>query len=287
MEKVTIIIPAYNEENTIIDLIRLLRNLDFEKEIMVVNDGSTDATNGLLEEIQDITVITHPYNMGNGAAVKTGIRNAGTERIVVIDADGQHRPEDINKLLENLDEYDLVVGARTSESESSFFRDFGNWVFKKLGSFLVNYHIQDMTSGLRAFKKSYIMKFFNLYPNGFSFPITSTMCFLISGFSVKFVPVMSSKRITGKSKISPAKDGMKFITMILRIIMFKPLKVFLPAGIISFLLGIIWTIRTVYISSAVSVGGLMLLVFGINFLFFGFISDQIIALRKDLIQRDM
>ena len=287
MEKVTIIIPVYNEEKPIIDLIRLLKNLDFEKEIMVVDDGSTDGTPGLLKEIRDITVVTHPYNMGNGAAVKTGIRNAVTERIAVIDADGQHRPEDINKLLENLDEYDLVVGARTSDSESSIFRDFGNWIFKKLGSFLTSFPIQDMTSGLRAFKKSYIMKFFNLYPNGFSFPTTSTMCFLISGFSVKFVPVESKKRITGKSKISPFKDGMKFIAMILKIIMFKPLKVFLPAGIISFLFGVIWTMKTIYFSAAISVGGLMLLVFGINFLFFGFISDQIIALRKDFIQKDI
>jgi len=286
MEKITVIIPTYNEEASIGALLSSVLELPCDKNVIVVDDGSTDGTNEILQQIEGITVISHPYNIGNGAAVKTGIRNADTEYIVIIDADCQHRPEDIPRLVENLDEYDLVVGARMADSDSSFFRDFGNWVFIKLGSFLMNYQILDMTSGFRAFKRSCITKFQNLYPNGFSFPTTSTMCFLASGYRVKFVPVKSNIRFGGSSKISPLRDGVRFIAIIFRIIMMKPLKVFFPAGVISFMLGVLWTIRTVYLSSSVSVGGLMLLVFGINFLFFGFISDQILALRKDLIQKD-
>ena len=285
--KTTIIIPAYNEESTIVSLVESLRSLDFDKEILVVNDGSTDRTAELVRDMDGVRVITHPYNKGNGAAVKTGITSATTENIVVIDADGQHRPEDVAMLIESLGDYDLVVGARTSKSDSGIFRDFGNWVFKRLGGFLANRPVPDMTSGLRAFKKSQIVKFFNLYPNGFSFPTTSTMCFLIAGLSVKFTPITSNRRIMGTSKIRPMKDGAKFIVMIFRIVMFNPLKVFLPVGFFSLLAGVIWSIRTIYLTSSISVGGLLLLVAGINLIFFGFISDQILALRKDLNQRDL
>ncbi|MFH0732512.1 MAG: glycosyltransferase family 2 protein [Candidatus Omnitrophota bacterium] len=284
MEKVTIIIPAYNEEANLPKLIDGIQRLGFPKEIIVINDGSTDQTEKKAKAFASVRVISHPYNKGNGAAVKTGLLNAATEFIVVFDADGQYQPEDIPNLLTGLGQYDLVVGARTKESETKMNRNMANWIFSRLGSFITNFRIKDMTSGFRALKRSYALKFLNLYPDGFSFPTTSTMCFLMSGLNVLFIPVKCFKRAGGISKIRPLGDGMKFIVLIFRIVMFSPLKVFLPIGLLLFLSGVLWSIKTILLTSGFSSGGLLLLVTGLNLIFFGFMFDQIMALRKDIIQ---
>lgn len=288
MEKFTIIVPCYNEERTIVQVVESLKKIECDKDIIIINDGSNDMTLDLLKKIEGITVISQPYNKGNGASVKTGIINSKTENILVIDADGQHNPDDIKNIISGLDTFDMVIGARVEGSETSWFRNFGNNIFIILGKFLTGFDILDMTSGFRAFKKSQIIKFFNLYPNGFSFPTTSTMCFLTSGLNVKYIPIKSFKRVEGsKSKIKPFKDGMKFILIIFRIIMFNPLKIFLPVGLLLFFLGILWSIKTIYFTSSFSIGGILLLISGINLFFFGFIFDQIMAIRKDLIQKDL
>lgn len=288
MKNISIIIPAYNEEKSIESLIKNVKTLDIDKEIIVVNDGSTDDTEKIIKNISDIKTILHPYNKGNGAAVKTGILASSNENIIIIDADGQHNPEDVVKLIEELDNYDLVVGARTIDSDTEGIRDLGNYIFKKLGSYLTGIKIPDMTSGFRAFKKQHILRFFNLYPNGFSFPTTSTMCFLTTGLNVKFISIKSKKRAKGSiSKIKPLRDGFKFILIILRIIMLNPLKIFLTAGGFFFFVGILWSFKTILNTGGFSAGGLLFLISGINLIFFGFIFDQIVALRKDFIQKDL
>ncbi|HOL48383.1 MAG TPA: glycosyltransferase family 2 protein [bacterium] len=223
MKNFSVIIPTYNEEKSIGKVISSIQSISNDIEIIVVNDGSTDKTSEVLKNFQNIKIINHPYNKGNGAAVKSGILESTNENIVIIDADGQHDPDDILKLVQELDNYDLIVGARSKESETEKFRDIGNFIFKKLGSFLTGFNIPDMTSGFRAFKKKHIIKFFNLYPNGFSFPTTSTLCFITSGLNVKFINIKSQKREKDtKSKIKPFRDGIKFIILIIKIIMLCP-----------------------------------------------------------------
>ncbi len=283
MEKTTVIIPAFNEALSIRPLVERILALPLDLEILVVDDASTDGTAEALDGLENVSVIRHPANRGNGAAVKTALRQARTEWCLIIDADGQHDPEDIPRLLQALEQADMAVAARTNNSDSTGFRNFGNSVFNRLGGTLTGVEIKDMPCGFRAFRRSRVLPFYSLYPNGFSFPTTSTMCLLTTGHAVSYVPIDAKRRAAGsKSKIRPWRDGLKFLIIILRIIMFNPLKVFLPLG-----LGVLWTLKTLYFTSSLSAGGLLLLLSGVFFTFFGFTFDQIMALRRDMIMRDI
>ncbi len=287
MAAVSIIAPTFNEEQTIGRLVEALKKLDLDKEIIVIDDGSTDRTPEILAGIDGVRVVTHPYNKGNGAAVKTGIREAKNDWLVIIDGDGQHDPADIPRLVAQLDRYDLVVGARAPETEAGRLRKAGNRLLAKLGSLLTGFPIEDMTCGLRAFKRRSALKFLSLYPDGFSFPTTSTMCFLVTGLNVTYVPIRAARRVAGsKSKINFWRDGIRFAVMIFRVVMFNPLKVFLPLGAFFLLAGLAWSVKTIYFQASISAGGLLLMLFGFNFVFFGFVLDQVVGLRKDLIHRD-
>ena len=284
----TIIIPAYNEAQTIRPLVQTILDLPLDLKVLVVDDASTEGTAEALDGMERVRVLRHPYNKGNGAAVKTALLHADTERLLIIDADGQHDPADIPRLLEALDENaDMVVGARTNESDASRFRNVGNAVFNWLGSKLTGVRIQDMTCGFRAFRRERILRFLSLYPNRFSFPTTSTMCFITTGLTVLYLPIQARKREAGtQSKIRPWRDGMKFLIIIARIVLFTPLKVFLPLGLGFFGLGVLWSVKTVYCTWSISAGALLLLLFGVFFTLFGFMFDQIMALRKDMAMRD-
>lgn len=286
MPPVSIIVPAFNEAQTIAPLIDALKGLGLAGEILVIDDGSTDGTGAILDQIDGIRVIHQPYNKGNGAAVKTGLKAAENDWTVVIDGDGQHDPADIPRLIDRLDRYDLVIGARARETEAGPMRRLGNRLLCGLAGLLTGFHIQDLTCGLRAFKRSLALKFISLYPNGFSFPTTSTMCFLMAGYNVGFVPIKAGQRAPGStSKIKFTRDGFKFVIIIFRVLMFNPLKIFLPLGLGLLGLGLLWSIKTIWVNSAISAGGLLLLSFGLNFLFFGFVLDQVVGLRMDLIHR--
>lgn len=282
--KVSIIVPAYNERDSIGPLVEKLIALDLEKEIIVVDDGSTDGTAGILAERPGIRVVSHPYNKGNGAAVKTGLAEARREWVVIIDGDGQHDPDDIPRLVAELGKHHLVIGARPPQDEAGRMRLLGNRVLSRLAGLLTGFPVQDLTCGLRAIHRPSALMFRGLYPDGFSFPTTSIMCFLMTGLNVRYLPIRAAARRAGsQSKIRLWRDGLRFAVMILRIVMFNPLKVFLPIGLILLALGGLWTLKTLYSAHAVSAGGVLLLTTGLNFTFFGFVLDQIIALRKDLL----
>lgn len=278
--QVTIVIPAYNEEESLPALLSELDKLDGISEIIVVDDGSTDKT-GKIAEHRGAKVIKHPYNKGNGASVKTGIRNAKGDIIVLMDADLQHNPQEIPNLLAHIHEYDMVVGARVKNPQGSFHRNLANKFYNKFASYLTKFKILDLTSGFRAVRKNVIMKFLYLLPNDFSYPTTSTLALLRSGYSIKYVPIHANKRI-GESKISLLNDGFKFILVILKIVtLFSPLRIFLPLSIIFFSGGIAYYIYTFFSRHQFSVASALFLITGVLLFMLGLISEQIAMLRMD------
>ena len=277
---VSIVIPAYQERETIADVVAGARAAMPGCDIVVIDDGSDDGTCEIAEAA-GAYVLRHPYNMGNGAALKTAIRTLSSDFLVIIDGDGQHPTTALPGLVAKLEEYDMVVGARMRESNSSRFRDLGNWVFRSISSYLAEHRIPDLTSGLRAFDRRKALEFIHLYPNGFSFPATSLLAFISAGYRVCFVPVRARRRREGtQSKIMPIRDGYRFLLLILRVCtMINPLKVFVPASVISLLTGILWTIRNVLVLNQFSVAGALFMTVGLNILFFGIVVDQLAAIR--------
>ena len=280
----SVIVPAYNERERIIDTLTRILAVPLDLEVLVVDDASEDGTSELLSEFvskhPSVRVIRHPYNMGNGAAVKTGIRNARADAIMIIDADGQHPPEQIPEFFRKLPQYDLVVGQRSAGTEASWVRRLGNWVFNTFSSYVAGCKIPDLTCGMRAMKKSVALEFIDLFPNGFSLPATSTLSVIKAGYSIAWVPIASPKR-EGKSKIRPLQDGSKFLLIIVRVaVFFKPLRVFGPISLFALFLGLvdfIWTL----IHHGLHISQFALLMFQSFLLIFlmGLMSEQIANLR--------
>ncbi len=280
---VTCIIPAFNEGEAIRDVIARIRGLYPAMEILVVDDGSSDNTAAIAEQA-GARVIRNTYNIGNGAAVKTGIRNASHDIVVMLDADGQHPPEEISKLLEHIGPYDMVVGARSKNAQVSKFRSIGNWGLIRIAEFLTETSIPDLTSGFRAVKRAKALEFIHLFPNQYSYPTTITMSMLKSGYFVKFVMLDSiTRRSTGNSNIKPFRDGMKFINIMIRIIMlFDPQKVFLPLGFFVFSIGIVITLVQVITKLTVTGSAVMMLLAGLFIILIGLVADQVAAVRREM-----
>ena len=282
LSTLSIVLPAYNEAEIIEKIVSRLRTRFPEAEILVVDDNSADDTAAIAEQAGARVVRNH-YNMGNGAAIKTGARNATGEIIVFMDADGQHDDRDIPRLIEKIEEgYDLVVGARSSESQASVFRGLGNKLLNLFASIMTGHRILDLTSGFRAVRSKPFMEFLYLLPNGFSYPTTSTMAFLRSGYSVDYVQINARKRV-GKSKINLLRDGMRFLVIIMKVsTLFSPMRLFLPLGLLFFSLGLgrylYHYIQTNQFSNMAGV----LFVTSILIFLIGLISEQITALHYGL-----
>ena len=243
---ISVVLPAKNESAAIGQTITKIRSLQLDTEIIVVNDGSTDNTAQVAEQA-GAKVVTHPYSKGNGAAIKTGARTAIGDVIIFMDADGQHDPQDIPRLLEKFEQgYDLVVGARQKGSQASVGRGIANTLYNNLATFMTEHKVEDLTSGFRAVRADKFREFLYLLPNGFSYPTTSTMAFFRAGYSVAYVPIHAAKRI-GKSHIHPIKDGIRFFLIIFKIAtLFSPLKMFLPIAVVLFIMATGWYGYTLY-----------------------------------------
>lgn len=281
--KISVVLPAKNESGAIGQTIERIQQLQLVDEIIVINDGSTDNTQDIAETA-GAKVITHPYSKGNGAAIKTGARNAVGDIIVFMDADGQHDPNDIGKLIEKIElGYDLVVGARQKGSQASIGRGVANKLYNNLASYMSEHKVEDLTSGFRAVRAEKFREFIYLLPNGFSYPTTSTMAFFRAGYSVTYVPIHAAKRI-GKSHIHPLKDSVRFFLIIFKIAtLYSPLKMFLPFAVSLFLLATGWYGYTLYEYQRFTNMSALLYTGSIMIFLMGLISEQITALmyKKD------
>lgn len=283
---VSVIIPACNEAQSIGVLVEKIRNLHPNYEVIVVNDGSTDETAEVARDSGAI-VYSHPYNVGNGAAVKSGIRIASGEILVLMDGDGQHDPEDITRMLALLPEYDMVVGARPAGQQSSFFRGIGNRILNRLASYVAKFPIQDLTSGFRAVKADVARKFLYLLPNTYSYPTSLTLGVLREGWCVKYLPITAHARKKGKSQIRLFRDGAKFIIIITKICtLYSPLRIFLPVSFFTFLLGFGYYIFTFVTKGRFTNMSALLLTTAVIIFMMGLVSEQITQMRFEGNQRD-
>ncbi|MBW2643693.1 MAG: glycosyltransferase family 2 protein [Deltaproteobacteria bacterium] len=268
--EVSIIIPAYNEAPTIGDLVLRTKSIHPDFEIIVVNDGSTDDTAAIARDA-GAHVHSHPYNIGNGAAIKSGIRIAKGDILVFMDGDNQHDPEDIVKLLKYMPDYDMVVGARSRGDQASLGRAFGNTIY-----------ISDLTSGFRAIKADIARDFLFLLPNTYSYPTTLTLGVLRTGRSVKYVPIRIHKRKRGKSKISLFRDGVRFFMIITKICtLYSPMRIFLPVSFIMFILGFIYYCYTFFMSGRFTNMSALLFTTSVLIFMMSLISEQICQMRFD------
>jgi len=275
---VSVVIPAYNEGEAITDVISTLRGAAQWHEVIVVDDGSADDT-GDRACAAGAIVVRHPYNKGNGAAVKSGIRRATGEYILIVDGDGQHPPEDALRLVARLGEYDLVVGARAGATQATQARRAGNSALNGLASYLTDREIPDLTSGFRGARREHLREFLHLLPNGFSTPTTTTLAFIKAGYNVVFEPVEARQRV-GQSKIKLARDGTKFLIIIFKIItLFSPLRIFLPLSVMSFIVGAGYAVWTIWKQSHVTNSSVLLILFAVVVFLVGLVSEQISALR--------
>jgi glycosyltransferase involved in cell wall biosynthesis len=274
----SVIVPAFHEAAGIGEVVTALVEAGPWHEIIVVDDGSSDET-GPRARAAGATVLRHPYNKGNGAAVKTGLRHATGAHVLIVDGDGQHSPADARLLVERLGEFDLVVGARDPGTQATLGRRAGNGALNSLASYLTGRHIPDLTSGFRAAKREVLAEFLHLLPNGFSTPTTTTLACIKAGYSVEFVRVTARQR-HGVSKIRFARDGAKFFLIVVKLVtFFSPLRIFLPVSAICFAVGAAYAAWTIATQSHVTNSSVLLIVVSVVIFLMGLVSEQIAALR--------
>jgi glycosyltransferase involved in cell wall biosynthesis len=274
----SVVLPAFNEGPSVQRLVTELQQVTQWHEILVVDDGSADDT-GEQAAAGGARVIRHPYNKGNGAAVKTGIRHATGTFVLIVDADGQHQPSDAVRLVGGLNEFDLVVGARSTATQATHLRRVGNSLLNSLASYLTTRPIPDLTSGFRAARRECLLEFMHLIPNGFSTPTTTTLAFLKAGYSVQFIPVDAASR-HGSSKIRLGSDGAKFLLILLKLItIFSPLRIFVPVSLATFTLGATYAVWTIATQSHVTNSSVLLILLSVIMFLIGLVSEQIASLR--------
>lgn len=280
---VTILLPAYNEEQSIGQTIAAIKALYPDFEILVVDDGSTDNTLKIAMDA-GANVWPHPYNLGNGAAIKTGLRCAAGKWVVMMDADGQHDPADIARLLEFKNQFDMVVGARNSKGQAGIHRLIANLVYNRLASYVSKFAIADLTSGFRMVKKETAAQYIYLLPNTFSYPTTLTMSYLRSGRTIKYVPINTQQR-SGKSKIKLIQDGSRFFLIITKVAtLFSPLRVFLPVSALFFAVGLGYYLYTFITAHRFSNMSALLFTTSVIIFMMGLVSEQITQMRYDRTQ---
>lgn len=271
--EVSVVIPAFNEDAAIAGVVTGILAAGAFREVLVVDDGSSDGT-AARAEAAGARVVRHPYNKGNGAAVKTGIREAKGDVVLLLDADGQHDPAEIRKVIEPIGLHDMVIGARAA-SDQGLVRALGNAIFRALAGWLTGRPIPDLTSGFRAAKREPLLDILHLLPNGFSYPTTSCLAFLKAGLNVAFVPITARKRV-GTSKIRVLRDGLRFLLIIFKVVtLYSPLRVFFPIALVSFLGGLAYAVWNVQLEGKIPMGAALLIQLAVVVFLFGLISEQI------------
>ena len=278
-EKVSVIIPVYNEDQTIGNLVSKIKSCYPDFDVIVIDDGSSDNTAEAARKA-GASVYSHPYNIGNGAAVKSGIRVADGDILVFLDGDGQHNPEDIAELLRHFPQFDMVVGARSLGDQASLGRGLANKAYNWFASYVAKFPIKDLTSGFRAVKSNIAKSFVYLLPNTYSYPATITLGVLRGGMSVKYVPFKMQKRKTGKSNIKMFQDGVRFFMIITRICtLYSPMRVFLPVSFTMFILGVANYLYTYIAHNRFTNMSVFMFVSAIIVFMMSLISEQICQMR--------
>jgi glycosyltransferase involved in cell wall biosynthesis len=276
----SIVIPAYNEATVIGDLVSSLRESASWREIIVVDDGSSDGTAAHAQRAGAV-VVRHPYNKGNGASIKSGIRAAAGDFVLIMDGDGQHQASEALKIVARLGDYDLVIGTRTADAQATMGRRVGNKLLNWLATYLTGQRVRDLTSGLRCARRECLREFLHLLPNGFSTPTTTTLAFIKAGYNVSFEPVDVQQR-SGQSKIKFARDGFRFFLILLKVVtIFSPLRVFVPLSLTAFALGAGYAVWTAVTQSHITNSSVLLIVLSVVILLVGLVSEQISALRLE------
>ena len=275
---VSIVIPAKDEELSIAGVVGRLNAAARWREIIVVDDGSTDATGARAREA-GACVVRHPYNKGNGAAVRTGARHASGDFILIVDGDGQHHAEDTRRLVARLGEFDLVVGARSAATQATLPRRAGNAVLNWLAGYLTGRPIPDLTSGFRGIRREVLREFLHLLPNGFSTPTTTTLACIKAGYNVTFEPIDAGVR-AGQSKLRVTRDGAKFLLILFKIVtIFSPLRIFAPISGVAFVTGAGYGVVNFLMAGRIPNGAVVLLLFAVIVFLVGLVSEQIATLR--------
>jgi glycosyltransferase involved in cell wall biosynthesis len=279
--EISIVIPVFNEAEKLAEVLKTIRTLQLAgSEIIVVDDGSTDGS-AEVSMTAAANVIRHPYNIGNGAAIKSGIRAAHGRLLVLMDGDGQHKPEDIPRLLAESKNYHMVVGARSKGSKLRLHRNVANLVYNFLASYVTQFPVKDLTSGFRVLERLDALRFIDLLPNTFSYPTTLTMAFLRSGLTVKYVPIQTLYR-SGQSKISLVTDGVRFLLIITKIAtLFSPFRVFLPVSLFFFFTGVANYLYTYLSQGRLTNMSVFMWTTAVIIFMLGLVSEQIAALRME------
>jgi glycosyltransferase involved in cell wall biosynthesis len=285
---ISIIVPAYNEEPSIAGVLKGLDAWRERAEIIVIDDASTDRT-AEIAQAAGVRVIRHLHNKGYGAGLKTGIRAAAGDVVVMMDADSEHSAEQISLLLDNLGDNDMVVGARGKGSHAPLLRRPGKWLLSQVANYLAETNIPDLNSGLRAVRRDVALRFLHILPNGFSFTTTLTLALFKEGYNTAYVPITTTRRV-GTSTVNPIRDGVNTLMLIIRIVsLFDPIKVFLPTSVALFLVGAIYWIGSglfrymQHIEPAfhIPTGAMFVMVSSVSVFMFGILADQVSAIRRE------
>lgn len=284
-ETTTVIIPAFNEAKAIGDVVASIRETMGDYRILVVDDGSTDGTGDKAREA-GADVVAHEMNKGYGAALATGIRAADTDIVVFMDADGQHDPEDVRRAVDEIAGYDMVVGARTSDSHRDARRAPGKFVLRVFANYLARHRIPDVNSGLRAFRREVILRYLHLMPDGFSFSTTSTFAMLKGKRRIRWIPIVARRRV-GTSTVRQLKHGPQTMMLMLRLtVLFDPLRVFLPISGLLIALAVLWSaINFIYYRPAIPATSVFLSLTGVSVFLMGLVTDQVSAIRREIHDR--
>jgi glycosyltransferase involved in cell wall biosynthesis len=284
---ITVVIPAFTEAGMIGGVVRDLRQAIPGICVLVVDDGSRDAT-AVEARSAGAQVIRHAHNKGYGASLKTGIRAARTPYIATYDADGQHRPEDLIAMLKLGGAMDMVIGARTKDSDRQLDRMPGKWILARVANLLTSRKIPDLNSGLRVVRRDVILRYLHLLPNGFSASTTMTICMLQRGYDVQFVAITTKQRAGGQSTDRKLRDGMKTIQLMIRlIILFNPGRFFLPPALLFVTVGLAYGLTEALIHRrGIPALAVMVVITGLIIGMFGLLASQISTLRIELFERE-